>query len=195
MDDDRVMELFIKSMVSLRCKLMVKQELKKLGLRHGAVDLGTVDVTSTISEEQHRQLKRNLLAVGLEVLENKKSILVERIVNVITQMIHDTDDLPQMNYSAVISEKLDYDYTYLSKLFSEMRGITLQKFIIIRKVEKIKELLLYKELNLTEISQRLHYSSVGHLSNQFKKVTGFSPSLYQQLNQKRQDNLENTGHV
>jgi len=106
-------------------------------------------------------------------------------------MIHYSDELPNVNYSEYISEKLNLDYTYLSNLFSEVKGITLQQYIIINKIEKVKELLLYDELNLTEISYKLHYSSVAHLSNQFKKITGVSPSFYKQLKRKRQANLEN----
>lgn len=179
-------------MVSLRCKIVVKQELKKLGLRHLTVDLGIIEIKGAISTQQLYNLKVNLLAMGLEVLDDKKGILVERIVNVVTEIIHCADDLRQSNYSDFISKKLDYDYTYLSKIFSQEKGLTLQQFIINKKVEKVKELLLYDDLNLTEISQKLHYSSVGHLSNQFKKVTGVSPTVYEQLHVKRNANLENT---
>ena len=115
----------------------------------------------------------------------------EEIENVIIEMIHYADETPKVNYSDYISEKLKYDYTYLSNTFSEVKGITIQQFIIIHKIEKVKELLLYDELNLTEISYRLNYSSVSHLSNQFKKITGLSPSFYKQLKQKRNSNLEN----
>lgn len=185
------MKLYIKFMVSLRCKMLVKEELKKLGLRYVVVDLGMVEVLEDITQVQHEQLKANLLRSGLELLDNKKAILIEKIKNVITEMIHYTDELPKVNFSEYISEKLDHDYTYLSNIFSEVKGITIQQFIIIHKIERVKELLLYDELNLTEISYKLHYSSVAHLSNQFKKVTGLSPSFYKQLKQKRMGNLEN----
>ena len=136
-------------------------------------------------------MKKNLLKSGLELLDDKKSILIEKIKNVITEMIHHSDELPKVNYSDYIAEKLDYDYTYLANTFSEVKGTTIQQFIIINKIEKVKELLLYDELNLTEIAYKLHYSSVGHLSNQFKKVTGLSPSYFKKLKQKRMSNLEN----
>ena len=178
-------------MVSLRCKMMVKEELKKLGLKYVVVDLGMVEIIEDITEEQREQLKNNLLRSGLELLDNKKSILIEKIKNVITEMIHYSDELPSMNYSDYISEKLGYDYTYLANTFSEVKGITIQQFIINHKIERVKELLLYDELNLTEISHKLHYSSVAHLSSQFKKVTGLSPSFYKQMKQKRKHNLEN----
>ncbi len=170
---------------------MVREELKKLGLHDVSIDLGTVEIREDITEEQHTQLKANLLKSGLELLDDKKSILIEKIKNVILEMIHYTDELPKTNYSDYISEKLNYDYTYLSNIFSEVKGITIQQFIIIHKIEKVKELLLYDELNLSEISYKLHYSSVAHLSNQFKKITGLSPSFYKQLKKKRKVNLEN----
>lgn len=185
------MKLYIKYMVSLRCKMMVKEELAKLGLHYVVVDLGVVDILENITQLQHDLLKENLLKSGLELLDDKKSVLIERIKNVIIEMIHYSDELPEVNYSDYISEKLNYDYTYLSNLFSEVKGITIQQFIIIHKIERVKELLLYNELNLTEISYQMHYSSVAHLSNQFKKVTGLSPSFYKQLQQKRKENLEN----
>jgi AraC-like DNA-binding protein len=178
-------------MVSLRCKMIVKEELKKMGLKYIILDLGMVDILEDIDQEQREELKKQLLKSGLELLDNKKSILIERIKNVITEMIHYSDELPKVNYSEYISEKLNNDYTYLSNVFSEVKGITIQQFIIINKIERVKELLLYDELNLTEISYKLHYSSVSHLSKQFKKVTGLSPSFYKQLKQKRNGNLEN----
>lgn len=178
-------------MVSLRCKLMVKQELEKLGLHHTVLDLGMVEILENISAQQHDQLKANLLKSGLELLDDKRTILIERIKNLIIEMIHYSDELPKVNYSDYISEKLGYDYTYLSNIFSEVKGTTIQHFIILNKIEKVKELLLYDELNLTEISYKLHYSSVAHLSNQFKKITGLSPTFYRQLKEKRKVNLEN----
>jgi AraC-like DNA-binding protein len=178
-------------MVSLRCKMMVKEELNKLGLRYVVIDLGMVEILEDITQEQREQLKHNLLRSGLELLDDKKSILIEKIKNVIIEMIHYSDEMPKMNHSNYISEKLNYDYTYLANLFSEVKGITIEQFIIIHKIERVKELLLYDELNLTEISCKLNYSSVAHLSNQFKKVTGLSPSYYKQLKQKRRVNLEN----
>ncbi|MDR4951281.1 AraC family transcriptional regulator [Chryseobacterium sp. ES2] len=184
------MKLYIKYMVSLRCKMVVHQELEKLGIKNAVVDLGTVELLDDISSEKRQILKENLLKTGLEVLDDKKSILIEKIKNVVIEMIHYSDELPKENFSDYISEKLGYDYTYLANTFSEVKGMTLQHFIIINKVEKVKELLLYDELNLTEISYKLNYSSVAHLSNQFKKITGLSPSFYKQLKQRRLGNLE-----
>ncbi len=178
-------------MVSLRCKMMVRDELKKLGIVYAIVELGTVTMLEDISKTQRELLKINLLKSGLELLDDKKSILIEKIKNVITEMIHYSDELPKTNYSDYISQKLDLDYTYLSNVFSEVKGITIQQYIIINKIERVKELLLYDELSLTEISYKMHYSSVAHLSNQFKKITGLTPSFYKRLKEKRLSNLEN----
>lgn len=185
------MKLYIKYMVSLRCKMLVKEELKKLGLHYAVVDLGLIEILENISEGQREQLKKNLLRSGLELLDDKRNILIEKIKNVIIELIHHSEELPAINYSHYISNKLDYDYTYLANIFSEVKGITIQQFIIFNKIEKVKELLLYDELNLTQIAYKLHYSSVAHLSNQFKKITGLSPSFYKLMKQKRRNNLEN----
>lgn len=171
--------------------MKVKEELDKLGLLHAVVDLGVVDILGEITQEQHNQLKENLLRSGLEVIDDKNTILVERIKNTIIEMIHYSDELPKVNYSDYLSEKLGLEYTYLSNLFTELKGITIQQYIIINKIERVKELLIYEDLTLSEISYKLHYSSVAHLSNQFKKVTGISPSLFRQLKIKRRENLEN----
>ncbi len=185
------MKLYIKYMVSLRCKMVVHHELKKSGLKYTALELGVVELFEDITEEVRLQLKINLLKSGLELLDDKKSILIDKIKNVIIEMIHFSDELPHEKYSVYISEKLGYDYTYLANIFSEVKGITIQQFIIMHKIERVKELLLYDELTLTEISGKLSYSSVAHLSNQFKKVTGLSPSFYKQLKQKRKGYLDN----
>jgi len=170
---------------------MVREELKKVGLHSTAIDLGVVEIPEGITEEQRLKLRENLLRSGLELLDDNKSILIERIKNVITEMIHYSEELPSENYSAYISEKLNYDYTYLSNVFSEVKGITIQQFIILNKIERVKELLLYDELNLTQISYKLHYSSVAHLSNQFKKITGLTPSYFKKMKKARKSNLEN----
>jgi len=184
------MFLFIKYMVSLRCKMVVKEELNKLGLHYVNVDLGTIEVLEDITDCQKDRLRENLKAHGLELLDDKRKVIIEKIKSVIIEMIHYSDEMPKVNYSDHISEKLGYDYTYLANTFSEVKGITIQQFIIMNKIERIKELLLYDELNLTEISYLLHYSSVSHLSNQFKKITGLTPSYYKKLKAKRFKNLE-----
>lgn len=185
-----MMRLYIKYMVSLRCKMLVKQELKKLGLHYVFVDLGMVEILEDMTDEQKVKFEAILLKSGLELLDDKKNILIEQIKNVIIEMIHHSDELPKVNYSDYISEKLGYDYTYLANIFSEVKGITIQQFIITHKIERVKELLIYDELNITEIAFRLYYSSVAHLSNQFKKITGLTPTFYKQLKDKRKQNLE-----
>lgn len=185
------MKLHIKYMVSLRCKLVVKYELEKLDLDYTNIELGIIDIKGDITDDIKQQLKLNLAVSGLELLDDEKSILINKIKNVIVEMVHYSEEIPKLNFSDYISETLGYDYKYLSNLFSEVNGITIQHFIINHKIERVKELLLYDELNLTEISYKLHYSSVAHLSNQFKKVTGQSPSFYKKLGKKRKDNLEN----
>lgn len=181
-------------MVSNRCKMAVKEELKKFGLHFIVVDLGEVEIMEELSPALREELKASLLNCGLELMDDKKAILIEKISNVITEMIHHSDEAHKTNYSDFIAEKLSYDYTYLSNLFSEVKGITIQQFIIIHKIEKVKELLLYDELNLTQISYKLHYSSVAHLSNQFKKITGLSPSHFKQLKDKRRSPIEEIGN-
>lgn len=178
-------------MVSLRCKMLVKEELKKLGLNFVSVDLGMVEIQGDLTEKQREKFRDQLKRSGLELLDNKKQILVEKIKSVIVEMVHYRDELPEVNDSDYISEKLDYDYTYLSNTFTEVKGITIQQYIIQHKIERVKELLLYDELTLTEIAWKLHYSSVAHLSNQFKKVTGLTPTYFKELKHKRDQNLEN----
>jgi AraC-like DNA-binding protein len=171
--------------------MVVKEELKKLGLHFMNVDLGTVDVMENITQQQRDQLKNSLLKSGLELMEDKKAILIENIQNVVIEMVHYEDELPKVNFSTYLSEKLNYDYTYLANLFSETKGITIEHFIILHKIERVKELIIYDELTLSEIAWRLHYSSVAHLSNQFKKITGLTPSYFKSLKSKRRSTLEN----
>jgi len=185
------MKLYIKYMVSIRCKMMVKSELEKLGLLYGVVDLGDVEIIGSITAEQRIKLKTALLKSGLELMDDQRAMLIEKIKNVIVEMVHYADELPKTNFSDYLSEKLNYDYTYLSNIFSEVTGTTIEKFIIAHKIERVKELLLYDELNLSEISYKLNYSSVAHLSNQFKKVTGLTPTFFKQLKRKRRITLEN----
>ena len=177
-------------MVSLRCKIVVKQELQKIGLHCVKIDLGTIEILEKISPTQKQDLEKNLMKYGLQLLDDKRNILIEKIKVVIIEMVHYSDDLPLVNYSDYISKKLGYDYTYLANIFSEVKGTTIQQFIINHKIERVKELLLYEDLSLTEISYRLHYSSVAHLSSQFKKITGLTPSYFKNMKLKKLKNLE-----
>ena len=191
--NNNYMKLFIKYMVSTRCKMVVKEELKKIGLHFIFVDLGEVEIMENLTEEKRALLRKGLLYSGLELMEDKKAILIEKIKNVIIEMVHYSDEIPKVNYSDYISEKLKHDYTYLSNIFSEVKGMTIQQFIINHKIERAKELLLYDEYNLTEISYKLNYSSVAHLSNQFKKITGLTPSHFKKLKEKRRNPIEEIG--
>ncbi len=177
-------------MVSLRCKILVKEALRNLGLHFIVVDLGVVEIMENISDEQREQLKANLLGSGLELMDNKRAILIEKIKNVIVEMVHHAEELPKTNFSDFISKKLDHDYTYLANLFSEVQGTTIEQFIISHKIERIKELIIYDELNITEIANKMNYSSVAHLSTQFKKMTGLTPSHFKALKNKRRSPIE-----
>ena len=185
------LKLYIKYMVSIRCKMVVKSELNKLGLQYSAVDLGEVDLPNVITDDQFLLLKNALLEFGLELMDDKKAMLIEKIKNVVIEMVHYSDELPQAKNSDYISDKLQQDYTYLSSLFSETMGITLEHYIIKHKIERVKELIIYNELNLTEIAWKMHYSSVAHLSHQFKKITGLTPSFFKSLKHKRRSPIEN----
>src|SRR6476661_1953539 len=178
-------------MVSLRCKMIIRSELEKLGLHIINVDLGEVEISEDLSPSQKANLQAALLKFGLEVMEDKKSILIEKIKNIVVEMIHYSDEPPVWNFSNYLAEKLNYDYNYLSNLFSEVKGTTIEHFIISHKIERAKELLIYNEMNLTEIADKLHYSNVANLSNQFKKVTGLTPSFFKKMKHKRFIALEN----
>ena len=181
------MKLYVKYMISLRCKALVEEELKRLGLsaKQVIVDIGMVDILEDITEEQKETFRLSLLKSGLEVLDEKRSELIERIKDVIIDMIHNQEERPKVNYSDYIAEKIGLDYTYLSGLFSEVKGTTIQQFIIWHKIERAKEMLLYGDYSLTEVANRLHYSSVAHLSSQFKKVTGLTSSYYKEIKLQR----------
>src|ERR1035437_6946903 len=181
-------------MVSNRCKMAVKEELKKLGLHFTPVDLGEVEIMENITLEQREQLKTALHNSGLELMDDKRAVLIEKIKNVIVEMVHHTDEMIKTNFSDFLSEKLNHDYTYMANLFSEVQGTTIEQFIISHKIERIKELIIYGELNVTEIAWKMNYSSVAHLSNQFKKVKGLTPSHFKQLKDKRRSPIEDIGN-
>ncbi len=171
-------------MVCIRCNMVVKSELEKLGLHYTNIDLGEAEIGKDISKEQLDNLSIALKKIGLEVTDDKKTILVERIKTIIIEMIHYSDEQIKTNLSDYLSEKLKHNYTYLSNLFSEVKGTTIEKFYLAHKIEKVKEMLVYDDLSLTEIAFKLHYSSVAHLSNQFKKMTGLTPSHFRNLKNK-----------
>lgn len=179
-------------MVSIRCKMVVKSELKRLGLHFSSVDLGVVEIMENITAEQREDLRKGLRSSGLELMDDQKAVLIEKIKNIIIEMIHYADDETlNINIPNFLAERLNHNCTYLSAIFSEVTGTTIEHYIITHKIERVKELLLYDEFTLTEISYKLNYSSVAHLSSQFKKVTGLTPTFYRQLKDKRRNTLEN----
>jgi len=182
-------------MISNRCKLTVKEELKKLGLHFIVVDLGEVEIMENITPEQRELVKAALFNSGFELMDNKRAVLIEKIKNTVIEMVHHSDEIIKTNFSNYLSEKLNHDYTYLANLFSEVQGTTIEQFIIAHKIERIKELIIYGEQNITEIAWKMNYSSVAHLSNQFKKVTGLSPSHFKQLKDKRRSPIEELGYI
>jgi len=178
-------------MVSLRCKLLVRAELENMGLHPLKVDLGEIVVAEDMNAQQLKQLKATLLKSGLELMDDKKAIMIEKIKTIIIEMVHYSDEIPNVNFSDFLSQKLGLDYTYLAGQFSQVTGITIEHYIIAHKIERAKELLIYDELSLTEISYLLNYSSVAHLSYQFKKVTGLTPTFFKQLKRKKRNTLNN----
>jgi AraC-like DNA-binding protein len=172
-------------MVCIRCQMAVKSELEKLGLHHTRVELGETEIMEELSAEQLDNLNTSLKKIGLELLDDKKYIMVEKIKAIVIGLVHYNEDQIKTNLSDYLIEKLNHNYTYLSNLFSEIKGTSIENFYLSNKIEKVKELLVYDELNLTEISYKLHYSSVAHLSNQFKKMTGLTPSHFKNLKNNR----------
>lgn len=177
-------------MVCFRCKMVVKTELERLGIQHVMVELGEAEIPGVISAVQVEQLKTALLNSGLELMDDKKSVLIQRIKNIIIDLVHNSEEPLIIKLSEYLSQELDYDYTYLANLFSEVQGSTIERFYISHKIERVKELLVYNELTLTEIAYKMHYSSVAHLSTQFKKLTGLTPSHFKQLKDKKRSMLE-----
>ena len=188
-EEENILKLFIKNMVCIRCQMVVKSELEKLGMNFSAVELGEVEIIGKVSKDQLDNLSAALKLTGLELMEDNKTILVEKIKTLIIELIHYSDEQIKINLSDYLSEKLNHNYTYLSNLFSEVKGTTIEQFYLANKIERVKELLVYDELNLTEIAWKLHYSSVSHLSNQFKKMTGLTPSHFKNLKNKKRSPL------
>ena len=182
--------LFIKNMVCDRCIMVVQNELDKLGLDAKNVKLGEVTLTKEITPTEKEALVKTLEPLGFEVIDDKKGRIIEKIKNIIIDLVHHQDSDVKTNLSDVLSDKLHHDYNYLSNLFSEVEGTTIEKYFIAQKVEKVKELLVYDELSLSEIANRLNYSSVAYLSNQFKKVTGLTPSHFKQIKEDKRKPLD-----
>jgi YesN/AraC family two-component response regulator len=177
-------------MVSLRCKNLVKAKLEYLGIDYLHVDLGFVDLVADVTKDTLTNLNRELKLAGLEILDDHNAIIIEKVKNCISQLVHDGDAASNYNLSLVLSEKLMLDYGYLTNLFTKVKGQTIQQFYISHKIEKAKELILYNEMSLSQIAELLHYSSIAHFSNQFKKITGLAPSVFKKLKVERTTNIE-----
>lgn len=184
------MKLSVKNMVCNRCIMMVRSELESFGLEPDAVRLGEVEIPRDLSLEEKRNLDRRFRELGFEILDDKKTRLIENIRTCIVQRIHYTEEPLKITFSEFLSNTFHQDYSALSKLFSEVQGITIEQYVIIQKIEKVKELLIYDELTLSEISDRLNYSSVSHLSKQFKKVTGQTPTQFKQVKENKRIPLD-----
>jgi len=178
-------------MVCIRCQVVVRGELEKIGLRYSYVKIGEAEIVGNARPEQLIQLALALKKSGLVLMDDRKNILVEKIKGAIIGLVHYTEEQIKVNLSDYLSEKLNYDYTYLSNLFSEVHGVSIEKFYLTLKIERVKELIVYNELNLTEIAYKLHYSSVAHLSNQFRQYTGLTPSRFKKLRRTERVTLEN----
>ncbi len=177
-------------MVCSRCKMVVENALIKFGLHVANVELGEVILSEELNTSQKKQLNQILLSFGFELLEDKKSRMIEKIKNLIVELVHYSEEALKTNLSNYISDKLNHNYHYLSNLFKEVEGTTIEQYIIAQKTERIKELLVYDELSISEIADKLNYSSISHLSKQFKKVTGFSPTCYKHLKERKRTPIE-----
>ncbi len=175
------MTIYIKNMVCIRCKMIVSAELTHLGLHYRRLDLGQADIIEDISIAQHDQIKSRLSKSGLELIDDIKSVLIERIKKLIIEVVHYSEEPLPVNLSVYLSQQLHHNYTYMANIFAFAQGHSIERFLIEHKIERVKELLNYNELNLTEIAYKMHYSSVAHLSAQFKKVTGDTASHYKRL--------------
>lgn len=184
------MKVYVKNMACESCKIVVKEALEELNLSPVHVDLGEIEIKEALSNKEKIQLNGIIRKAGLELLEHKQGILIEKIRKVIVSYVYQSDDKPTIKFSVLLSKKLNHSYSYLANFFSEVEATTIEQYIISLKIERIKELIIFGEDNLTEIAYKLHYSSVAHLSNQFKKETGLTPSHFKALKEKRRITIQ-----
>jgi len=182
-------------MVSERCKIAVNDVFKKHGLHLTKIELGEIELLEPVSADVCLKLKKTLQTIGFELIEDKRAVLIERIKNIIIEMVHHSDSSIKMNFSDYLSQNLHHNYTYLANIFSKTQGVSIEQFIISHKIERVKELILYDELNITEIAYKMNYSSVAHLSGQFKKYTGLTPSSFKKLKLRRLEPIEEIGSL
>lgn len=188
------MRLYIKNMVCHRCKMVVKTVLENIDLHPITIELGEVTIEEKeLKKIQKEQLANNLAAVGFELIDDKRSKLIEQIKNYIIEMVHYKDEMPKQNFSHLLSQHLLHEYSYISHLFSQVEGITIEQFLLGQRIEKVKELLLFGNCSLSQIANQMNYSSLAHLSSQFKKITGLSPTEFKNLGVKNKRPLDDLG--
>jgi AraC-like DNA-binding protein len=184
------MTIYIKNMVCNRCKMVVKGKLEELGLQPVSVELGEVELSEELSDDQKQQVHDALTEYGFELIDNRKSQLIEKIKTLVIDLVHQQNNELHINLSDYLSQQLHHEYNYLSNLFSEVEGTSINQYYIAQKIERVKELLVYDELSLSEIAFQMNYSSTAHLSNQFKKVTGLTPSHFKNIRSVRRKPLD-----
>jgi len=183
-------ELIIKNMVCPRCVTSVKEVFQQLNLSIGAIQLGKVSLNVKLKKNQKEQLEKRLLEQGFELLDGRQTKIINEIKSILIEAIHHQDEYTPVNFSTLLAEKIHFDYAYMSRLFSTVEGQTIERFVLAQKIEKVKELLMYDELNLSEIAYKMHYSSSAHLSAQFKKMTGMTPSAFKKLSHPKRKSLD-----
>lgn len=184
------MKIYIKNMVCDRCKMVVKSELEQLGLQPLAVELGEVELKEELTAEQKERVNTRFLELGFELIDDKKSRLIERVKNLVVELVHHSEEQLNRNVSDYLTQFIPMEYNYLSNLFSEVEGTTIEKFYIAQRIERVKELLVYDELSLSEIADQMGYSSVAYLSTQFKKVVGLTPSHFKSMKEAKRKSLD-----
>lgn len=184
------MKIYIKNMACESCKIFVKETLDDMGISHGKVDLGEIDLKEEVSDADKKILNSKIKKAGLELLEKKDGVLVEKIRKVIIDYVYKSDDKPNLNFSTLLSQELSYSYNYLANFFSEVEATTIEQYIIHLKIERIKEMIILEEFTLSQIADKMHYSSAAHLSKQFKKITGLTPSHFKTLKEKRRVTIQ-----
>jgi len=185
------MKIYVKNMACESCKLVVKEALEELGLSPVKIDLGEIETKEDVTDDEKKKLNTKIKKVGLELLEKKQGVLIEKIRKVIIDYVYKSDEKPNIKFSVLLSEELNHSYTYLANFFSEVEATTIEQYMIGLKIERIKELIILEEHTLSEIAYKLHYSSVAHLSTQFKKITGLTPSHFKSLKEKRRITIQN----
>lgn len=184
------MKIYVKNMACESCKIVVREALKEMHVQPVKVELGEVETKTDLSQEQKKKLNSKIKKAGLELLEKKDGVLIEKIRKAIVDYVYHSDEKPGLKFSVLLAEKLKHNYTYLSNFFSEVEATTIEQYLISLKIERIKELIVLEEYSLSEIAHKLHYSSVAHLSSQFKKATGLTPTHFKKLKDKRRRTIQ-----